>query len=62
MLFDRWKAEAAQIAAGRYSIDIGQVPKPYLWRLFVDHVPPWEAAALCRNLVAAHENQPNVSP
>jgi hypothetical protein len=59
MLFDRWRAEAAQIAAGWYSIDLDRIPKSFLWRLFVDHVPPYEAAKLAKNLIGAQEDQPS---
>jgi hypothetical protein len=34
MGFEVWKAEAAQIAAGMYDIDLNRVPKEYLWGLF----------------------------
>jgi len=40
MLFNNWRAEAARIAAGMYDIDVGRVPKEYLWRLFGDDVSP----------------------
>jgi hypothetical protein len=61
MLFDQWKAEAARIATGRYNIDLDRVPKEYLWRLFGDDVSPWEVAQLCRNVVAAQEDQSNTT-
>ena len=55
MGFEVWKAEAAQIAADMYAIDLDRVPKEYLWGLFGNDVSPWEAAALCRNVIAAQE-------
>jgi hypothetical protein len=59
MLFNNWRAEAARIAAGMYGIDLDRVPKAYLWRLFGDEVSPWEVAELCRNVIAAQEDQPD---
>jgi hypothetical protein len=53
MPFNNWRAEAARIADGLYGIDLDRVPKPYLWHLFVDHIPSGEAAMLGRNVIAA---------
>ena len=61
MLFNNWRAEAARIAAGMYDIDLDRVPKAYLWRLFGDDVSPWEVAELCRNVIAAQEDQPDTT-
>jgi hypothetical protein len=61
MRFDQWKAETARIAAGMYGIDLDRVPKPYLWSLYTGGIPSWEAARLCRNVVAAQEDQPDTT-
>jgi hypothetical protein len=53
MRFDQWRAEAARIATGMYNIDLDRVSKEYLWSLYAGDVSPWEAAALCRNVIAA---------
>ena len=60
MLFDNWRAEAARIAAGMYDIELDRVPKAYLWRLWRGDVSAWEAAQLCRNVIAAQE-QPDTT-
>ena len=57
--FNDWRAEAARIAAGMYGVEIDRVPKQYLWRLWRGDVSVWEAAQLCRNVVAAQEDQPD---
>jgi hypothetical protein len=59
--FNKLRAEAARIAAGLYNIDLDRIPKPYLWRLWRDDVSVWEAAQLCRNVVAAQEGQPDTT-
>ena len=59
MLFDQWRVEAARIAAGMYGIELDRVSKEYLWHLWRDDVSPWEVAELCRNVVAAQEDQPD---
>ena len=56
MLLNNWRAEAARIAAGMYDIDLDRVPTEYLWRLWRGDVSVWEAAQLCRNVVAAQPN------
>ena len=61
MLFNDWRAEAARIAAGMYGVELDRVPKAYLWRLFGDDVSPWEVAELCRNVIAAQEDQPDTT-
>jgi hypothetical protein len=61
MLFNNWRAEAARIAVGMYNIDLDRVPKEYLWRLWRGDVSPWEVAELCRNVVAAQEDQPDTT-
>ena len=61
MLFNDWRAEAARIAVGMYDIDLDRAPKEYLWRLWRDDVSVWEVAALCRNVVAAQEEQPDTT-
>jgi hypothetical protein len=53
MLFDQWRAEAARIATGMYGIELDRVSKEYLWRLWRSDVSVWEAAQLCRNVIAA---------
>lgn len=53
MLFDQWRAAAARIAAGMYGVELDRVPKEYLWRLWRGDVSVWEAAQLCRNVIAA---------
>ena len=57
MLFDNWRAEAARIATGMYGVDLDRVSKEYLWRLWRSDVSVWEAAQLCRNVIAAQEDQ-----
>jgi hypothetical protein len=59
MLFDNWRAEAARVAAGMYGIDLDRVSKAYLWRLWRGDVSVWEAAQLCRNVIAAQVDQPD---
>ena len=61
MLFDQWRAAAARIAAGMYGVELDRVPKEYLWGLFGNDVSPWEAAELCRNVIAAQEGQPDTT-
>ena len=53
MLFNNWRAEAARIAAGMYGVELDRVSKAYLWRLRRGDVSVWEAAQLCRNVIAA---------
>jgi hypothetical protein len=60
MLFNNWRAEAARIAVGMYNIDLDRVPKEYLWRLWRGDVSPWEAAALCKNVIAAQHNTADI--
>jgi hypothetical protein len=60
MLFTNWRAEAARIAAGMYGVDLDRIPKEYLWRLWRGDVSPWEAAELCRNVVAAQHNAADI--
>jgi hypothetical protein len=61
MRFDQWRAEAARIAAGMYGIEIDRVAKPYLWGLYTGGIPPWEAARLCLNAIAAQEERPDTT-
>ena len=60
MLLNNWRAEAARIAAGMYGVELDRIPKEYLWRLWRSDVSVWEAAQLCRNVVAAQEDQPDM--
>jgi hypothetical protein len=59
MMFDQWKTKAA-LAARFYGIDLDRVSKPYLWPPLRRSRPPWEAAELCQNVVAA-QPQHNVT-
>jgi hypothetical protein len=61
MPFNDWRAETARIAAGMYRVELDRVSKAYLWRLWRGDVSVWEAAQLCRNVVAAQKDQPDAT-
>ena len=61
MRFDQWRSETARIASWVHDVALDRVPKEYLWRLWRGDVSVWEAAQLCRNVVAAQKDQPDAT-